>query len=203
MTTLKDTAPVSLLLTSVSAQYADVRIWAINELALRGVTDAVPAIIIAAQDGTSAVRDAAIKALGHLCDPTGRASLVELLPRSAILVLARLGDARAIPPLSTIVTDKKCDHFVRIEAANALREISEPACVDALLNVMPDTQLHGRSGDWARSILLRIGSPAIDQLITALTRGGAHRKTSCRCTDRHRGQPRPSGSFGRFENSPR
>ena len=143
-----------------------------NELASREVTDAVPTLIAAAQDERSAVRDAAIKALGRLRDPTGRASLNQLLPLSAILTLARLGDARAIPPLSTIVTNKQWQSSSRIEAATALRALSTPACVDALLNVMPDTQLHGRSGDWARSILLSIGISAIDQLITALKMGG-------------------------------
>jgi HEAT repeat protein len=171
MASLQETASNALLLESLASQYDDVRIWAVNGLASRGAPEAVTAIITAAQDRSCAVRDAAIGALRSLRDPSGRAPLSDLLPLKAIVALGRLRDKRAFPSLAAIITNKKLDHFLRVDAANALRAADEPTCIDSLISILPEAQHHGRSGDWARSMLLNTGPSAIDPLIRAMSMG--------------------------------
>ncbi|UJR80055.1 HEAT repeat domain-containing protein [Sandaracinus amylolyticus] len=134
---------------------------ALQVLGRRRSTVAVPTIAERVSDPDDNVAVAALEALGRIGSGAGLDAVIEAAGSGrffrvypAIDVLARSGDARAIPPLERLVDDPLCGP----EAARALARHGDIAAVSALAR-----RLVGRSTSMARIAAIALVE-AVDRL---------------------------------------
>jgi len=84
---------------------------------------------------------------------------------SAIEALGRIGDSRAVEPLIAALKDE--DVNVRWPAARALGEIKDTRAIKPLIAALKDAEWIVREA--AAEALIKIGAPAVEPLIAALT----------------------------------
>src|SRR5262249_38719159 len=117
---------------ALADSHPGVRAKAVEDLAARGVKDALPDIVKCLEDESTAVRENAAKALGGLGDASATAALEKAMMRDgedewvtlrAAESVARLGDARGIPVLIRIVQSGDAK-LARQDALGALLSVS-------------------------------------------------------------------------------
>lgn len=114
------------------------RFLAAKYLGELGVQEAIPDLIRLLRGGDAATRSSAAEALGMLDARTATPDLVELarhdelvVPRTfAITALGSLGDARAVEPLSELLSDENI--LIRQSAARALGALGDDTAIEAL-----------------------------------------------------------------------
>jgi len=108
-----------------------------------------------------------IKAVEHPLPIKSRANGVRL---AAIRALVKIGDPRAIPTLSTVLTTSadEQDFLLNQKAALGLAELHDPAAIPALIKGMFMTGRGANIFQECRLGLVRIGEPAVAPLIELL-----------------------------------
>jgi HEAT repeat protein len=119
-----------------------------------------------AEQAQSAV-PALSKAVEHIMPIKSRANGVRL---AAIRALAKIGDKRAVPALSKILTTSadEQDFLLNMKAALALAELRDPASIPALIKGLFMTGRQSNIFQECRLGLVRIGEPAVGPLIQLL-----------------------------------
>ena len=137
------------LVAVVGEQENTVALAAINAIGQIGGDQAVLYLTWALHHKYPAVRIEAASALGRSDHPRALESLIAAIgnevtgvARKAVSAVGRARDPRAVQPLTTVLSGSEDDSLVNA-AAFALREIGEPNCVEAFL------QLAGRPGSGA------------------------------------------------------
>jgi HEAT repeat protein len=107
------------------------------------------------------------KALEHTLPIKSRANGVRL---AAIRALAKIGDKRAVPALSKILTTSadEQDFLLNMKAALALAELRDPASIPALIKGLFMTGRGVNIFQECRLALVRMGEPAVAPLIELL-----------------------------------
>ena len=103
----------------------------------------MPALIELLQDRDAAARQWGALALGVIHDPRATQALLRVIddPESAVRIdvvrsLGRIGDVRALAPLSEVAKDEAKDDEERLEAVNAVASIDSPDKVNALVRLL-------------------------------------------------------------------
>lgn len=108
-----------------------------------------------------------MKAVEHTLPIKSRANGVRL---AAIRALAKIGDKRAVPALSKILTTSadEQDFLLNMKSALALAELRDPAAIPALIQGMFMTGRGANIFQECRLALVRIGEPAVAPLVELL-----------------------------------
>jgi HEAT repeat protein len=135
--------------------------------------EVIDSLIIALKDNDPRIRNDAAMALGKTKNTRAVEPLIhalkdrsEMVRASAAFALGNIGDARAIEPLTITIKDK--DFFVRDSAALALGNIETPEAIEALITALIGMNKEDSLRPRVIEILVAIGKPAVDPLITAL-----------------------------------
>lgn len=123
------------------------------------------------EQAVSAV-DALIKAVDHQLPIKSRANNVRL---ASIRALVKIGDKRAVPVLSKVLTTSadEQDFLLNQKSALGLAELRDPAAIPALIKGMFMTGRGANIFQECRLGLVRIGAPAIAPLIELLNEKNA------------------------------
>jgi HEAT repeat protein len=131
-----------------------------------GAVVAASALATLGHEGAAAV-PALVKATLRPLPIKSRANAVRL---AAIRALVKIGDKRAVPALSEILTTSadEQDFLLNMKAALGLAELADPAAVPALIKGMFMTGRGANIFQECRLALVRIGKPAVKPLIELL-----------------------------------
>ena len=146
---LQDSRPVPGLIALLKDKDRAVREDAAIALGMIGDPSAVPALIVAMQDGSIRVR--AIMALGMIGDTRAVEPLIRVLEGIGI-------DLKGTPMPGCIVSE---EWFIREQAALALGHLKDLRSVPALCQALKDTRLRQK----ASQALVELGPQVIGQLV--------------------------------------
>jgi HEAT repeat protein len=180
------TPSVMSLVAALKDEEWTARMVAAEALGQIGDARAVEPLVAALKDETGNVQVAVKEALGQI-DPNWMksAAVKEAIPAfvaalknkninvrlGAAEMLGKLGDARAVDPLVTVLKDKKYKEFdnkkyLRRKAAEALGEIGDARAMEPLAEALTDEDSEVKRA--AAEALVRIGPAAVELLITVL-----------------------------------
>ena len=154
---------VAAALISVAKSDSDpaIRVNAIQVLVIRGQTEAVPALFELAEDKDDKIRQASYKALGALCDQTGLAKMVSMLPaaksdadraaveRAMITIVTRLEKPNASPVAAGL---SNADDAVKPHLLAVLPHIGGEEALQAVRG-----QLSGKNAEVVKAAVRALG----------------------------------------------
>lgn len=165
---LHDTRGTEAIITLLNDRDPSVTYRAAHALSLIGDTRAVEPLISALQSKDPSLKRAAVESLGRLKDPRAFKPLSVLLrsdlQAQAQYALIEMGTV-VVEPLCRILLDE--DNPLRFYAAELLTKIHDDRAIQPLIFVL-GVRVNG-IGQLAADGLVRIGAPAVDELIVCLT----------------------------------
>ncbi len=153
---------------------------------------AIPELVIMLRDADAVVRISAAAALGNIGSADAVEALIsaseyqkEEIKKATAIALGKIGDERAINALRQMLTHE--DRTVRKEAVIALGEIQSATAVYPLIECFADKDVNIRRA--TEDALIKIGEPAVKELIAALNNENTFVRSSALNTIIHIGTP--------------